>query len=57
MLACESGDHESKESWLKLLHDLKHRKLTFPRLTVTDGHLGIWVTLGETRPTGEEQRC
>lgn len=57
VLACESGERESKESWLKLLRDLKHRGLTFPRLTVADGHLGLWAALGEIHPTGEEQRC
>jgi putative transposase len=57
VLACESGERESKESWLTLLRDLKHRGLTFPRLTVADGHLGIWSALGEIHPTGEEQRC
>lgn len=56
-LACESGERESKESWLKLLRDLKNRGLTFPRLTVADGHLGLWAALGEIHPTGEEQRC
>ena len=57
VLACESGERESKESWLKLLRDLKHRGLTFPRLTVADGHLGIWAACGELHPTGTEQRC
>jgi transposase-like protein len=57
VLACESGERESKESWLKLLRDLKHRGLTFPRLTVADGHLGIWAAFGEMHPTGAEQRC
>lgn len=57
VLACESGERESKESWLKLLRDLKRRGLTFPRLTVADGHLGLWAALGEIHPTGEEQRC
>lgn len=57
VLACESGERESKESWLKVLRDLKHRGLTFPRLTVADGHLGIWAALGEIHPAGEEQRC
>lgn len=55
--ACESGERESKESWLKILRDLKPRGLTFPRLTVADGHLGIWAAFGEIHPTGEEQRC
>jgi putative transposase len=57
VLACESGARESKESWLKLLRDLTHRGLTFPQLSVADGHLGIWAALGEIHPTGEEQRC
>lgn len=57
VLACESGERESKESWLKVLRDLKHRGLTFPQLTVADGHLGIWAACGELHPTGEEQRC
>ena len=57
MLVCESGERESKESWLKLLRDLKNRGLTFPRFTVADGHLGLWAALGEIHPTGEEQRC
>jgi len=57
VLACESGERESKESWLKILRDLKHRGLTFPRLTVADGHLGIWAAVGEIHPTGAEQRC
>jgi len=57
VLACESGERESKESWLTLLWDLKSRGLKFPRLTVADGHLGIWAAFGELHPTGAEQRC
>jgi putative transposase len=57
VLACESGERESKESWLKLLRDLKSRGLKFPRLTVADGHLGIWAAFGAIHPTGAEQRC
>lgn len=57
LLACESGERESKESWLQLLRDLKSRGLKFPRLTVADGHLGIWTALGELHPAGEEHRC
>lgn len=57
VLACESGERESTESWLTILRNLKHRGLTFPQLTVADGHLGIWAAFGEIRPTGEEQRC
>jgi len=57
VLACESGERESKESWLTVLRRLRERGLTFPRLTVADGHLGIWAALGEIHPAGEEQRC
>jgi putative transposase len=57
LLACQAGECESKESWLKVLRDLKGRGLKFPRLTVADGHLGIWAALGEIHPAGEEQRC
>lgn len=57
VLACESGERESTESWLKVLRDLKGRGLTFPRLTVADGHLGIWAAFGEIHPAGAEQRC
>lgn len=57
VLACDSGKRESKESWLKLLRDLKHRGLTFPRLTVADGRLGLWSALDELHPSGEQQGC
>jgi transposase-like protein len=57
LLACQAGERESKESWLSVLRDLKARGLAFPRLTVADGHLGIWAALGELHPEGEEQRC
>jgi putative transposase len=57
VLACDSGKRESKESWLKLLRDLKHRGLTFPRLTVADGRLGLWAALDEIHPSGEKQGC
>ncbi|MGZ8382220.1 MAG: IS256 family transposase [Nitrospira sp.] len=57
VLACASGERESKESWLKILRDLKSRGLKFPPLTVADGHLGIWAACGELHPTGQEQRC
>lgn len=57
VVACESGERESKDSWLTVLRCLRERGLKFPRLTVADGHLGIWAALGEIHPTGEEQRC
>jgi transposase-like protein len=56
-LACESGYRESKESWSGVLRDLAARGLTLGRLTIADGHLGIWSALGETHPRGKEQRC
>jgi putative transposase len=57
ILACENGYRESKESWMEVLRDLTGRGLKLGRLTVADGHLGIWSALGELHPMGEEQRC
>lgn len=57
LLACESGYRESKESWSGVLRDLRDRGLRLGRLTVADGHLGIWAALSEVHPEGEEQRC
>jgi transposase-like protein len=56
-LACESGYRESKESWGNVLRDLSARGLKLGRLTIADGHLGIWSALGEIHPKGKEQRC
>jgi putative transposase len=56
-LACESGYRESKESWSMVLRDLMARGLTLGKLTIADGHLGIWSALSEVHPTGKEQRC
>jgi transposase-like protein len=56
-LACESGYRESKESWGTVLRDLATRGLKLGRLTIADGHLGIWSALGEIHPEGKEQRC
>jgi len=56
-LACESGYRESKESWSGVLRDLTARGLRLGRLTVADGHLGIWSALGELYPEGKQQRC
>jgi len=56
-LACESGYRESKESWSGLLRNLTTRGLKLGRLTIADGHLGIWSALGEIHPEGKEQRC
>lgn len=57
MLTCESGYRESKESWSALLRDLKNRGLRLGKLTIADGHLGIWSALAEVHPEGSEQRC
>ena len=57
VLACESGERESTESWLQVLRRLWERGLRLPRPTVADGHLGIWAALGEIHPAGAEQRC
>lgn len=57
LLAVESGERESTESWASVLRALKVRGLVAPKLTVGDGHLGIWGALGEIYPTSAEQRC
>jgi len=57
VLAVESGHRESSESWAHVLRDLKARGLASPRLTVADGHLGIWGALGAVYPSSLEQRC
>ena len=56
-LACKSGYRESKESWSGVLRNLTARGLKLGRLTIADGHLGIWSALGEIYPEGKEQRC
>jgi putative transposase len=56
-LACESGYRESTESWSGVLRNLRDRGLRLGRLTIADGHLGIWSALGEIHPGGKEQRC
>lgn len=57
ILAVESGHRESSESWSAVLRDLKARGLRAPRLTIADGHLGIWAALQHVYPTSREQRC
>jgi len=56
-LACESGYRESKESWAGVLRNIRDRGLKLGRLTIADGHLGIWAALGEIHAEGKEQRC
>ncbi len=57
LLACEGGYRESKEPWLSVLRDLTRRGLKLGKLTIADGHLGIWSALCEIHPEGDEQRC
>jgi putative transposase len=57
ILAVESGQQESKESWGMMLRDLRKRGLKPWRCTIADGHLGLWAALGEQYPTLAEQRC
>jgi len=57
VLAVESGQRESTESWATMLRDLKARGLGAPKLTVADGHLGIWSALAQVWPESAEQRC
>jgi putative transposase len=57
ILAVESGHRESTESWGAVLRDLKARGLSAPKLTIADGHLGIWSALGTVYPSSAEQRC
>ena len=57
LLACESGERESKAAWSAILRDLKARGLKLPACLVADGHLGIWGALGEQASATAEQRC
>lgn len=57
VLAVESGQRESKESWGLLLRDLRKRGLQPWRCTIADGALGLWAALGEQYPELAEQRC
>jgi transposase-like protein len=51
VLAVESGQRESKESWGMILRDQRKRGLKPWRCTIADGHLGLWAALGEQYPT------
>ena len=57
VLAVESGQRESRESWLSVLRELKARGLNAPCLLAADGHLGIWAALPEIWAQCAEQRC
>lgn len=57
VVAVESGERESIESWSRVLRELKARGLKAPRLLAADGHLGIWGALTSIYPSCAEQRC
>jgi len=58
LLAIESGQRESKMSWLCLLESLKERGLKIaPKLAVGDGALGFWGALNEAYGDTIHQRC
>ena len=57
VLAVTSGERESTPSWTAVLRDLKARGLCAPKLTIADGHLGLWGALATIYPTSAEQRC
>jgi putative transposase len=57
VLAVESGQRESQESWGAVLRDLRARGLRPWRWTIAAGHLGLWAALAEQQPTAAEQRC
>ena len=56
VLAVTSGQRESTDSWAGVLRDLKRRGLPAPKLTIADGHLGIWSALATVYPASAEQR-
>ena len=58
LIAVIDGYRESKQSWMELLLDLKHRGLTIdPKLAIGDGALGFWAAIREVYTETREQRC
>jgi putative transposase len=57
VLAVESGQRESKESWGAVRRELRVRGLKPWRCTIADGHVGIWAALAAQQPTAVEPRC
>ena len=57
VLALQSGQRESTESWARLLRDLRDRGMRAPGLVIADGHLGLWAALHKVFPETSEQRC
>jgi hypothetical protein len=56
VLAVTPGHRESTASWAAVLRDLRDRGLRAPRLSIGDGHLGIWSAVRQVYPDAEEQR-
>lgn len=54
VLALESGQRESTQSWARVLRDLRERGLKPWKATVADGHLGIW---GAMRTVAREEQA
>ena len=57
VLAVESGQRESTESWAMVLRDLTARGLRAPACLVGDGALGLWSAVAQVWPSAAEQRC
>ena len=57
LVALQSGQRESTQSWAALLREVRARGLRAPRLVIGDGHLGIWGGLRQVYPEAQEQRC
>ena len=58
LLAIQDGFRESKESWVSLIRNLKHRGLKeAPMLAVGDGALGFWSALSDEFPETKRQIC
>jgi transposase-like protein len=56
LIAVQDGYHDSTDSWVLVLRDLKSRGLKAPALVTGDGTLGAWAALGEVFPTAGERR-
>ncbi len=58
LLTIDTGFRESKESWLSIIRNLKHRGLRIaPKIAIGDGALGFWSALEEEYPETKHQLC
>jgi transposase-like protein len=57
VLTLISGQRESYEQWLDVLHDLKDRGVEWIGLAVADGIAGFWRAVSEAFPATRRQRC